>query len=74
MTENTENQDILTTPEYICASHKLIIEALRNNQDVAQLSNGDLVITEVKIITTNYIWNKAVNRLMKSEIKPQNKR
>jgi hypothetical protein len=69
-----ENDDILTNPEYICASHKIIVDALRNNQDVAQLSNGNLVITEVKTINTSYIWNKEVNRLIKSEVNHKNKR
>lgn len=44
--------------EYICGSTKLIVDSLRNGNDVAQLPNGDVMVTEVKVVHMHYVWNE----------------
>ncbi len=66
--DDLENNDyeIFKDLKYICKSTPLILESLQNGSDVAQLSNGDLIITEVKTINTQYIWDSNKSRMMKS--------
>lgn len=51
--------------KYICGSTGLITEALQKGCDVAQLPNGDVIITEVKTISTQYSWDRAKQRMVK---------
>ncbi|HJK86599.1 MAG TPA: DUF2671 domain-containing protein [Candidatus Megaira endosymbiont of Nemacystus decipiens] len=59
--ENTLFSDI----SYICNSTKLIIDSLQKGLDIAQLPNGDVIITEVKTINTQYTWDKNKNKMVK---------
>jgi hypothetical protein len=54
---------VLQSLTYMCASAKIIIEALQNGHDVTQLPNGDIIITEVKVVNTHYKWNDDRNLL-----------
>ncbi len=58
-------EDIFNDVRYICGSNNLIIESLQNGLDVTQLENGDIMITEVKTIHTQYAWDKDKSRMMK---------
>ena len=70
MTINTDEEEregkIFSDLRYICKSTSLITESLQNGRDVAQLANGDLIITEVKTINTQYIWDANKARMIKS--------
>lgn len=72
MTELNNNEqisdynEILSDVRYICKSSNLITESLRRGCDVAQLPNGDIIITEVKTINTQYTWDKDKRRLIRS--------
>lgn len=66
MKDNNNSDNILSDIKYICKSTSLITESLRNGCDVAQFPNGDLVITEVKTISTQYIWDKNKEKLIRS--------
>jgi hypothetical protein len=61
--ENTK--DIFDDLEYICGSTGLIVESLQRGLDVAQLSNGDVMITEIKVVNTQYSWDKNKKRMVK---------
>jgi len=61
--ENTK--DIFDNLEYICGSTGLIVESLQRGLDVAQLPNGDVMITEVKIVNTQYSWDQNKKRMVK---------
>lgn len=50
---------------YICKSTALIVESLQRGLDVAQLPNGDVLITEVKVVNTQYTWDKGKRRMLK---------
>lgn len=58
--------DTLTDVRYICKSSELITEALQKGFDVAQMPNGDVIVTEVKIVNVQYSWHKDKNRMIKS--------
>ena len=57
--------NILNDIHYMCVSSKVIMSALKKGCDVAQLPNGDLIITEIKAINTQYHWDHEEQRLVK---------
>lgn len=63
--ENSSNQDSLSDPVYICKSSVLIMDSLKKGHDVMQLSNGDIITTELKTIMTQYLWDKDKDRFIK---------
>jgi hypothetical protein len=63
---NTEESKILTDLKYICKSASLITESLQRGCDVAQLPNGDLIVTEIKTVNTQYTWDDAKGRMVRS--------
>jgi hypothetical protein len=62
----TKTDDLLSDIKYICKSSSLITESLQRGCDVAQLPNGDIIITEVKTINTQYTWDKNKGRMVRS--------
>ncbi len=66
--QNKDNQEteIFTNLKYICKSTQIITESLQKGLDVSQLQNGDLIISEVKTINTQYIWDEDKGRMIKS--------
>lgn len=68
-----ENQELLkdsNSPffdiKYICQASTLITESTRNGCDVTQLPNGDLNITEVRIINVHYSWDPKKEKFVKT--------
>lgn len=57
-----ENNNLVMDINYIRKSANLVNDALQKGSDIMQLSNGDIVITEVKTITYKYMWNKETNK------------
>ncbi len=51
--------------KYICGSTSLIVESLQKGLDIAQLPNGDVIVTEVKTVNTHYSWDKNKQRMVK---------
>jgi hypothetical protein len=51
-----------TDINYIRKSTNLVNDALSKGADIMQLANGDILITEVKTVTYQYVWNKAANK------------
>ena len=62
---NFDETDILNNVEYICKSTKLITEALRNGCDIAQLPNGDVLVTETKVVHMHYVWSKEKEKMIR---------
>ena len=50
---------------YICGSTSLIVDSLQKGLDVAQLSSGDIIVTEVKTINTHYAWDQSKKRMVR---------
>jgi hypothetical protein len=62
----TKDEDLIFLDiRYICGSTNLITESLQKGCDVAQLPNGDVIITEVKVVNTHYSWDKTKQRMIK---------
>ena len=60
-----EQVEILTDIQYICKSTSLITESLRNGKDIAQLPNGDVVITEVKTVHQHFTWDAVKAKMVR---------
>ena len=62
---NEDKKDIFLDLKYICNSTSLIVESLQRGLDVAQLPSGDVIITEVKTVNTQYSWDELKQRMVK---------
>ncbi len=51
------SNNVATDINYIRKSSVLVNEALQKGSDIMQMSNGDIIITEVKTVTYKYTWN-----------------
>ena len=51
--------------KYICNSTGLITESLQKGFDVAQLPNGDIIVTEVKVVNVQYSWDKVKQKMVR---------
>ncbi len=60
-----QGRDPLTDIDYICKSTTLITESLRNGKDIAQLPNGDIIVTERKIVHLHYTWDPAKAKMVR---------
>jgi hypothetical protein len=63
----SESQDgiLFSDVKYVCKSASLITESLQKGFDVAQLPNGDIIVTEVKTVNVHYKWDNEKNRMVK---------
>lgn len=65
----TQNDDaelwIFSDIKYICSSTELITESLQKGFDIAQLPNGDIIITEVKTVNIRYSWDRKKQKMIK---------
>lgn len=59
------NAHLLDNIEYICKSTKLITDSLRNGCDVAQFPNGDVMITETKVVHMHYSWDADKKKMVR---------
>ncbi|GAB4169798.1 MAG: hypothetical protein Tsb006_7680 [Rickettsiaceae bacterium] len=62
---SAEDKDLFSDIKYICGSTSLIVESLQKGLDIAQLPNGDVIVTEVKTVNTQYSWNDQKQRMVK---------
>ncbi len=59
--------EIFNNVRYVCQSCTLITESLKKGCDVLQMSNGDVVITEVKVFTYHYAWDEVKGKFIRSK-------
>ena len=57
-----KDDDILLDRNYIDQSFSFMKDALQKGFDVAQLPNGDVMVTETKVVTYHYNWNEERRR------------
>lgn len=57
--------EVLSDPKYICKSCDLITESLKKGCDIIQMPNGDIIVTEVQVITSTYSWDNAKEKMVK---------
>lgn len=60
--ENSPFDDI----DYIRASSPLIIRSLEEGSHIAQLPNGDIIVTEVKVVNSHYIYDREKQKMIKT--------
>lgn len=54
--------NIVNDVQYIRKSSVLVSESLQKGADIMQMPNGDIHVTETKVVTYKYHWNKEKNR------------
>lgn len=64
--KNAQEEDVLTKAKYICKITSIVTESLQKGCDVAQLPNGDIIVSEVKTVNTHYTWDKNKQRMVRS--------
>lgn len=72
--DNNEEKDIMSDIRYICKSCSLITESLQKGNDVMQLPNGDIIVTEVKTFTFQYTWDDKKGKLVRIQSGARNKK
>jgi hypothetical protein len=60
-----DSDDLFSNLKYICGMTNLIKDSLKRRCHVAQLPNGDVIVTEVKVINTQYCWDRNRSKLIK---------
>ena len=60
-----KGEEVFDDLQYICESTGLITDSLQKGMDVAQMPNGDIIITEVKTVNTHYVWDKNKLRMVR---------
>lgn len=63
--QNINNDDLMSDLRYIHKSCSLITESLQKGCDVMQMPNGDIIITEQKIVTFQYSWDPEKGKLIR---------
>jgi hypothetical protein len=58
----THHDDTHLDREYFDLSFQFMKDALRKGCDVAQLPNGDMMVTEMKVVTYRYRWDETKQR------------
>ncbi len=59
--------DLMADMRYVCKSCSLITESLQKGCDVLQMSNGDIIVTELKAVTFKYSWDEKKGKLVRSQ-------
>lgn len=57
--------DLFSDVKYICHTTSLITEALQQGFDIAQLPNGDVMVTEIKAVNIQYRWDADKQKMVK---------
>jgi len=63
--ENGDSHLLFDDIKYICNSTGLITESLQKGFDVAQLPNGDIIVTEIKVVNVQYSWDKVKQKMVR---------
>ena len=61
-------EDVFCDPQYICKSSSLITSSLRKGAEVAQMPNGDIIVSEMRRVTTQYHWNATKKQFKKVSV------
>ncbi len=61
-----EQKDIFSNVRYVCSAASLITESLKKKADVIQMGNGDIYITETKILTYKYNWSDKKGKFVRA--------
>jgi hypothetical protein len=59
---DTSADNIVSDVNYIRKSSLLVSESLQKGADIMQMPNGDIHVTETKVVTYRYEWNREKSR------------
>ncbi|MCC8417374.1 MAG: DUF2671 domain-containing protein [Rickettsia endosymbiont of Bryobia graminum] len=71
VTDNKKNQSAVSADysfsdvKYICQATTLITDSIKKGFDIAQLPNGDISVTEIKVVNVHYKWNAIKQKFVK---------
>ncbi len=67
--------DVINDVNYIRKSSVLVNDALHKGSDIMQMPNGDIHVTETKVVTYKYEWNTEKGRFERasSGVRARNK-
>ena len=74
ISSNYNNLEIFDNVRYVVQSCTLITESLKKGCDVLQMSNGDVIITEVKVYTYHYEWDEEKGKFARVKNDRRNKK
>jgi hypothetical protein len=64
--EKEEDEEwVFSDVAYLCGSTGIITDALKQGFDIAQLPNGDVVVSEIRTVTVRYSWDKQKQKMIK---------
>ncbi len=63
---NAEEKDIFSNVRYVCSAASLITESLKKKADVIQMGNGDIYITETKVLSYRYNWSDKKGKFIRA--------
>ena len=52
--------------KYICQASLLMTSSIRKGYDVTQLPNGDINVTQVRIVNVHYTWDSEKGKFVKT--------
>ncbi|MGI4775652.1 MAG: DUF2671 domain-containing protein [Janthinobacterium lividum] len=64
--EKYDNGSPFSDIDYIRASTSLITSSLQKGFDIAQLPNGDIIVTEVKIVNSHHIYDHEKQKMVRT--------
>ena len=64
--EKAKEKDVFSNVRYVCSAASLITESLKKKADVIQMGNGDIYITETKVLTYRYNWNDQKGKFIRA--------
>jgi hypothetical protein len=62
---NNQTSYPFTDLKYICQSTNLIATSIQQGFDTAQFPNGDIMVTEIKICYSYYLWDEKKQKFLK---------
>jgi len=65
--DDTDQHWVFSDLNYICSSHKVIMEALTKGFDIAQLPNGEIIVTEIKRVDILYTWDQTRRKINRTQ-------
>lgn len=63
--ESNEEENLFCDIQYICHSTTIITDSLQQGFDVAQLANGDIIVTEIRTVNVHYKWDGNKQKMVK---------
>lgn len=64
---NSRSEEYISDDRYVRKSESLIIEALKRGMCIMQTESGDIFVTQTRVHTHRYTWDKKRGRFSRSK-------